>query len=38
VFLARGDRERPKEQGDAALGLYRELGMQAWAARASALR
>jgi tetratricopeptide (TPR) repeat protein len=38
TFLARGDRDRAEEQRDAALALYRELGMETWAVRASALR
>jgi len=41
ALLARGapgDRERAEGHRDAALGLYRELGMDLWAARASALR
>jgi DNA-binding SARP family transcriptional activator len=38
TFLARGDRERAEGQRDAALALYRELGMETWAARASAVR
>jgi tetratricopeptide (TPR) repeat protein len=35
---ARGDRQRAEEHRDAALGTYRELGMETWAARAYALR
>jgi tetratricopeptide (TPR) repeat protein len=41
TLLARGapgDRQRVEEHRDAALGLYRELGMPTWAARAAALR
>jgi len=35
---ARGDRQRAEEHRDAALGLYGQLGMEMWAARASAVR
>jgi hypothetical protein len=35
---ARGDRQRVEGHRDAALGLYGELGMEMWAARASAVR
>ena len=38
TLLARGHVTRAEEQRDAALALYRELGMETWAARASALR
>jgi tetratricopeptide (TPR) repeat protein len=34
---ASGDRQRAETHRDSALGIYRELGMETWAARASAL-
>ena len=41
ALLARGapgDRQRAEGHRDAALGLYEELGMEMWAARATAVR